>query len=281
MKTVKTVKQLRAAVAAWRKRGLSVGFVPTMGFLHAGHQSLIKKAAAQNDRTVVSIFVNPMQFGPKEDLAKYPRDLAADKKACAAAGAHLIFCPEAGEMYPPAFAARVEISGVSEGLCGASRPGHFTGVATVVAKLFNIVQADRAYFGQKDAQQLAVIRRMAADLNINTRIISCPIVRGSDGLALSSRNAYLNARERQAALCISRALAAGRKMLEGGARSALKVEAAVRATINKEPLAKIDYVKIVDPQTMRPVRQINGAVLCAAAVFIGKTRLIDNFIFGA
>ena len=278
IKTVKTIKQARAAVAAWRKKGLSVGFVPTMGYLHAGHRSLIEKAASQNDRVVVSIFVNPMQFGPKEDLAKYPRNFAADKKVCQAAGAHLIFHPEAAEIYPPAFATRVEVGGVTEGLCGASRPGHFAGVATVVAKLFNIIQADKAYFGQKDAQQLAVIKRMTADLDINTKIIPCPIVREADGLALSSRNTYLNKEERRAALCLSHGLAAGRKLLAAGERDIAKIKAAVLAPVSWEPLAKVDYIDIVDAQTMQPLHRAGGQVLCAIAVFIGKTRLIDNFI---
>ena len=281
IKTVKTIKQARAAAAEWRRKKLSVGFVPTMGYLHAGHASLIRKAAAQNDRVVVSVFVNPMQFGPNEDLAKYPRDIAADKKVCSAAGAHLIFYPEAGEMYPPSFATRVGVSGLTEGLCGASRPGHFAGVATVVAKLFNIIQADRAYFGQKDAQQLAVIKRMAADLDIDTKIIACPIVREADGLAMSSRNTYLNKEERRAALCLSKGLAEGRKLLASGVCDTAKIKAAVLAPVSWEPLAKVDYIEIVDAETMRSLPRAQGQVLCAIAVFIGKTRLIDNFIYEA
>ncbi|MDR0646187.1 MAG: pantoate--beta-alanine ligase, partial [Elusimicrobiota bacterium] len=237
MRTIKTIKEVRRIINNWKAQNFTVGLVPTMGFLHEGHKSLIRKAAADNDRVIVSIFVNPTQFGPKEDFNKYPRDLEADKKACKEAGAHLIFCPEVLEMYPQNFASYIETSGVSEELCGKSRPGHFRGVATVVAKLFNIVNPDRAYFGQKDAQQIAVIKRLAEDLNFDLQIISCPIVREPDGLAISSRNTYLNARERKAALCLYKAVLEGQKILKSKERDAHKIENALRASIEKEPLA--------------------------------------------
>jgi pantoate--beta-alanine ligase len=281
MQIVKTVKETREIINYWKARNLTIGFVPTMGSLHEGHKSLIKKSAANDDKTVVSIFVNPIQFGQGEDFNKYPRDFDADKKACIESGAQLIFCPDAREMYPEDFSSYIETAGVSEELCGKSRPGHFRGVATVVAKLFNIVKPHRAYFGQKDAQQIAVIKRMAADLNFNLQIISCPIVRERDGLAMSSRNAYLNEAERKAALCLYKAVLEGQKILAAGGRDAEKIENALRALISKEPLAKIDYIKVVDANSIKPVKEIAGPVLCALAVFIGKTRLIDNFIFNA
>ncbi|WP_424246207.1 pantoate--beta-alanine ligase [Elusimicrobium posterum] len=279
MKVIETVKDLRHLVKDWKQQGLSVGFVPTMGFLHAGHQSLIKEAAKYNDKVVVSIFVNPMQFGPSEDLEKYPRDLNRDKQACKDAGAHVIFHPKNEEIYSPGFSSCVEVNGVSEELCGKSRPGHFRGVATVVCKLFNIVGAEKAYFGQKDAQQLAVIRRMVKDLNIDIEVIGCPIVREADGLAMSSRNSYLNTEQRAAALCLYKAVQLGGQMLEDGVREAAVIKNALTAFIEKEPLAKIDYIEFVDADTIKPVQQIDRPVICALAVFIGKTRLIDNFYF--
>lgn len=278
MKIVKTIEEVREQVKAWRKEGLSVGLVPTMGYLHEGHQSLIARSVAENDRTVVSDFVNPIQFGPTEDLATYPRDLERDAALCEATGANLIFNPEAEEMYAPDFCTYVDMDHLTKGLCGASRPIHFRGVCTVVSKLFHIVQPDRAYFGQKDAQQLAVIRRMVRDLNMPLEIVGCPIIREEDGLAKSSRNTYLSPEERQAALCLSRALNKGKAAIEAGETDAAKVKAIITAEIKAEPLSRIDYVEIVDWNNLEPVASTEGSILTAIAVYIGKTRLIDNFI---
>lgn len=279
MKIVKTVEEVREAVAAWRAEGLSVGLVPTMGFLHEGHKSLIVRAVSENDRVVVSDFVNPTQFGPNEDLESYPRDLNRDAALCEEAGAALIFNPEPDEMYAPDASTFVNMTGPSEDLCGASRPIHFRGVCTVVSKLFNIVKPDRAYFGQKDAQQLAVIRRMVRDLNFDIEIVGCPIIREEDGLAKSSRNTYLSAEERKAALVLSQAVKLGQEMAEAGEKSADRIVEAMKKHIEAEPLAKIDYVKAVDALTIETVSEMKGTVLVAMAVYIGKTRLIDNFIF--
>ena len=278
MKIVKTIAEVRAAVKAWRAEGLSVGLVPTMGFLHEGHKSLIDRAVKENDRVVVSDFVNPTQFGPTEDLASYPRDLERDAALCENAGAALLFNPEPSEMYAEDACTFVDMSGLTGELCGKSRPIHFRGVCTVVSKLFHIVAPDRAYFGQKDAQQLAVIKRMVKDLNVDTEIIGCPIIREEDGLAKSSRNTYLSADERQAALVLSRSLKIGKQLVDAGEKSAKAVKDAITAEINKEPLAKIDYVDVVDFDTITPVDEIKGTTLVAIAVYIGKTRLIDNFI---
>lgn len=279
MKIVNTVEDVRQTVKKWRQAGLSVGFVPTMGYLHEGHQSLIKRAA-ENDRVVVSIFVNPMQFGPTEDLASYPRDLERDAAICDQTGAHLIFTPEPAEMYTPDFSTFVDMTGLTDKLCGKSRPTHFRGVCTVVTKLFNIVLPDRAYFGQKDAQQLAVISRMVRDLNIAVEVIGCPIVREADGLAKSSRNSYLSATERKAALVLSTAIFAGQKMIAQGERDAQTILQEMTAIITAEPLAKIDYLEVVDALTLAAVAHIDieQPILVAMAVYIGKTRLIDNFI---
>lgn len=278
MKTVETVSELKEILRAWREENLSIGFVPTMGFLHEGHTSLIERSAADNDKTVVSIFVNPMQFGPNEDLEAYPRDFETDKAMCMEAGADLIFYPSVKEIYPDGFHTYVDMGGLTQGLCGKSRPIHFRGVCTVVAKLFNYVPADRAYFGQKDAQQLAVIRQMARDLSFDIEIIGCPTVREPDGLAKSSRNSYLSPEERQAAVVVSKSVFEGKRMVESGERSARIVQA-MTDIIQAEPLAKIDYVELVDLYTMEKVKEVNGPVLGAVAVYIGKTRLIDNFIW--
>lgn len=278
IKVVHTIKEVRETVKGWRKEGLSVGFVPTMGFLHEGHKSLIDKAVEQNDRVVVSVFVNPMQFGPTEDLDKYPRDLAADTRLCEAAGADLIFNPEPSEMYAEGFCSFVDMNGPTAELCGKSRPTHFRGVCTVVNKLFNIVQPDRSYFGQKDAQQLSVIRRMVKDLNIPVEVVPCPTVREADGLAKSSRNTYLNPQERQAALILSRAIKLGQRCVEQGERDAHNVVKAMKELIATEPMARIDYVEAVDLDSVQKVDKVEGDVLFAMAVYIGKTRLIDNFI---
>ncbi len=280
MQTASTVAEVREQVRAWKREGLTVGLVPTMGFLHEGHKSLIVRAAAENDRVVVSDFVNPTQFGPNEDLESYPRDFERDCALCEEAGAALVFHPEPSEMYAPDACTYVNMDALTHELCGLTRPIHFRGVCTVVSKLFNIVTPDRAYFGQKDAQQLAVIRRMVRDLNFGIEVVGCPIVREEDGLAKSSRNTYLSAEERAAALCLSRAVFAGQKLVEEGERDAAVVLAAMRAIIEAEPLAQIDYVKMVDFDTIEQIERIEDApVLCAMAVYVGKTRLIDNFIF--
>ena len=278
MKIVATVEEVREQVKQWRKEGLSVGLVPTMGYLHEGHKSLIDKAVEQNDKVVVSVFVNPIQFGPKEDLATYPRDIDRDSKLCEKAGAALIFHPEPENMYFDDFCTFIDMDGLTKGLCGKTRPTHFKGVCTVVGKLFNIVQPDRAYFGQKDAQQLAVIRRMVRDLNFNLEIVGCPIVREEDGLAKSSRNTYLSPEERKAAVVLHKALTKGEEMVRAGEKSVEKVTSAIREVIESEPLAKIDYVEMVDFDNIEAIDTIEGNVLTAVAVYIGKTRLIDNFI---
>ncbi len=281
MKVVKTIKEVREIVNDWRKEGLTVGLVPTMGFLHEGHQSLIAKSAEQNDRTVVSVFVNPIQFGPNEDLEAYPRDLERDMKAVEEAGGNLIFNPEPAEMYPGHFTSFIDTTETTELLCGAVRPIHFRGVCTVVGKLFNIVCPDRAYFGQKDAQQLATIRRFVRDLNFPLEIVACPIVREDDGLAKSSRNTYLNAEERKAALILSKSLKLGKEAIEKGERDAERVIAIIKDNLQKEPLARIDYVEVVDFENIQRIKNIKGETLVAIAVYIGKTRLIDNFIVNA
>lgn len=278
MKIVKTIDEVREQVKAWKAEGLRVGLVPTMGFLHEGHQSLIIKAVEENDRVVVSDFVNPTQFGPKEDLASYPRDIERDAKLCEEAGADLIFHPEPEEMYAPDYCTFVDMDGLTKGLCGKTRPTHFRGVCSVVAKLFNIVAPNSAYFGQKDAQQLAVIRRMVRDLNFDIRIVACPIIREEDGLAKSSRNTYLNAEERLAAVVLSRALNRGKALIESGEKSTAKVKDVIMEELCKESLARVDYVEVVDADSIEPIKELKGNILVAIAVYIGKTRLIDNFI---
>lgn len=281
MKVVKTIEEIKKEVKAWRKEGLTVGLVPTMGFLHEGHKSLIEKAVSENDRVVVSDFVNPTQFGPGEDLESYPRDINHDAKLCESAGAAIIFNPEPSEMYYDDACTFTDMNALTKELCGKTRPVHFRGVCTVVSKLFNIVQPDKAYFGQKDAQQLAVIRRMVRDMNFDIEIVGCPIVREEDGLAKSSRNTYLSSEERKAALVLSKAVKYGQKMVEDGEKDSQKIINEMKDIIEKEPLAKIDYVKAVDADSIVPVEEIKGRVLVAMAVYIGKTRLIDNFIYEA
>ncbi len=279
MKIVKTINEVRSIVKAWKKEGLSVGLVPTMGYLHEGHKSLILRAVAENDRVVVSDFVNPTQFGPGEDLESYPRDINRDAELCKEAGASLIFNPEPYEMYTDTACTFVDMTGLTDELCGQTRPIHFRGVCTVVSKLFNIVAPDKAYFGQKDAQQLAVIRQMVQDLNFDLEVIGCPIIREKDGLAKSSRNTYLNKEERKAALVLSQAVKLGQQMANSGEKSADKIVAAMKKVIEAEALAKIDYVKAVDAVSIVPVSEMKPPVLVAMAVYIGKTRLIDNFIY--
>ncbi len=279
MQIATTVSEVRQHVRAWKREGLTVGLVPTMGFLHEGHASLIERAAAECDRVVVSVFVNPTQFGPNEDFESYPRDFQADCALAESRGATLVFHPEPSEMYASDACTFVDMDGLTGQLCGKSRPTHFRGVCTVVCKLMNIAGADRAYFGQKDAQQLAVVRRMVRDLNIDVEVVGCPIVREDDGLAKSSRNTYLSPEERTAALVLSRAVREGRALIEGGERDGERVLAAMRRTIEAEPLARIDYVDMVTWASIEPVRRVDGPVLVALAVYVGTTRLIDNFIW--
>ena len=274
-----TIAQVRAQVAAWKKEGLTVGLVPTMGYLHEGHASLVDEAVRQCDRVVASDFVNPTQFGPNEDLEAYPRDFDRDCALLEEHGCAMVFHPAVEEMYAPGAATYVEIlSDMPKQLCGKTRPIHFRGVCTVVSKLFNIVTPDKAFFGQKDAQQLAIIRQIVRDLSYGIEIVGCPIVREADGLAKSSRNTYLSEAERQAALVLSESVFLGQKMVAEGETDANKIVAAMTEHIQAQPLAKIDYVSAVDGVTMDPVDRIAGTVLVAMAVYIGKTRLIDNFI---
>ncbi|MBP3458848.1 MAG: pantoate--beta-alanine ligase [Lachnospiraceae bacterium] len=272
------ISEVRSQVKEWKREGLTVGFVPTMGYLHEGHGSLMKRARSECDKVVASIFVNPMQFGANEDLDSYPRDLEADAKLCESIGVDLIFHPEVEEMYAEGFCSFVDMNGLTKELCGKSRPIHFRGVCTVVNKLFNIVTPDKAFFGQKDAQQLAVIRRMVKDLNMDVEIVGCPIIREEDGLAKSSRNTYLNEEERKAALILSRTIRLGEKLVSEGVKDAGELVAAMKANIEKEPLAKIDYVEAVSMDDIEKVDTIGKNTLVAMAVYIGKTRLIDNFI---
>lgn len=276
---IKEIESLRNVIKDWKKSGYSIGLVPTMGFLHEGHQSLIKKAVKENDKVVVSVFVNPTQFGPNEDFNSYPRDTEKDFKYCMDSGASVVFNPSSEEMYLKGNCTTISVSGLTDFLCGSKRPVHFGGVCLVVSKFLNIVTPDKAYFGEKDAQQLAVIKRMAKDLNIYTEIIGCPIVREKDGLAKSSRNTYLSKKERKSALILNKSLNLVKKELMNGTLDVKKLENLIISTINSEPLAKIDYVEIVDSNTLQPVKEIEDSILVAIAVFIGKTRLIDNFTF--
>lgn len=273
-----SIWEIKNQIKEWKKQGLTVGLVPTMGYLHEGHQSLIERAVKENDRVVVSIFVNPIQFAPNEDLESYPRDIKKDTALCEKTGAHLIFNPTPEEMYPNGFSTNVTMSGLTKELCGKTRPTHFAGVCTVVSKLFNITAPDRAYFGEKDAQQLAIIKRMVKDLNFDLEIVGCPIVREADGLAKSSRNTYLSTEERKAALILSKAIFLGKEMVEEGETNSAAVIKAITEKIETEPLAKIDYVNIVNAESIEPIDVISGEVLTAIAVYIGKTRLIDNFM---
>lgn len=277
MEIARTVEEARRIVRGWKKEGLEIGLVPTMGYLHEGHGSLIAAARKENARVAVSIFVNPTQFGPNEDLARYPRDFERDSALCEKMGADLIFHPEPEDMYQGA-QAFVDIGLLASTLDGAARPGHFRGVCTVVSKLFNIVQPDRAYFGEKDAQQLAIIKKMAFDLNFGVQVIGCPIVREDDGLAKSSRNTYLNAAERAAAPVLYRAIQHGKSIIKKGMPSQQLADA-MKTVLAAEPLAKTEYVAVVDAMTMQPVDTIDRPVLVPLAVRVGSTRLIDNFSF--
>lgn len=283
---IRNIADLRKEIADFRRRspeGSTVGFVPTMGYLHAGHASLLQRSSAENGLTVLSVFVNPLQFGPNEDLDKYPRDEQRDLAVAAQSGADIVFMPDVREMYPGKMLTGVTVSEITDRLCGASRPGHFDGVATVVTKLLNIVQPDRAYFGLKDAQQVAVVARMVEDLNIPVEIVPCPIQRESDGLALSSRNVYLSDEERAQALVLSRALSQVPDLIRSG-MTADQLKASLSAQIAAEPLADIDYVDVVTypdlepPASDAPLRQTDKPLLAAVAVRFGKTRLIDNML---
>ena len=276
MKVVESLAGMKALAREWRRAGKTIGFVPTMGYLHEGHLSLVRESRRRAGVTVVSIFVNPTQFGPNEDFQKYPRDLAKDGAYLERGGVECLFYPAADEIYPPGYRTSVEVAGLQDKLCGRSRPGHFRGVATVVLKLFEIVRPDLAFFGAKDAQQVLIIRRMAADLDLDVEIVTCPIVREPDGLALSSRNAYLGPEERQAALALSTSLRWAERAVAAGERDTARLLAGIRSVLEAEPLARIDYVEAVDPETLEPVAEVRGEVLAALAVFIGSTRLIDN-----
>ena len=280
MQLVHTIDEVRAQVKAWKREGLSVGLVPTMGYLHDGHKSLIERAVKENDRVVVSDFVNPTQFGENEDLGSYPRDIKRDAALCDAAGVELLFNPSPEEMYYKDNCTFVDMNRLTDVLCGKTRPIHFSGVCSVVTKLFHIVTPDRAYFGQKDAQQLAVIRRMVRDLNFVIEIVGCPIIREEDGLAKSSRNTYLSEEERKAAVILHKGLVKGEEMVSAGEKDVKKVLDAITEIIESEPLARIDYVEAVDFDNIETIDTIEGSVLVAVAVYIGKTRLIDNFIVG-
>lgn len=278
MKIVKTKAQVRQEVAQARREGKTVGFVPTMGYLHQGHLSLMEAARKENDIVVASIFVNPTQFGPNEDLDTYPRDLERDAKLAESVGVDLIFNPEVEEMYSNHFQTHVEVTEVSQNLCGAKRPGHFRGVCTVVSKLFNIVQPDCAYFGQKDAQQVIVIKRMVQDLDMPVQVKTCPIVREEDGLAMSSRNKYLSPEEREQALVLNKSLKKAQELIDNGVKDVTIIKDTMEKMIRDKELAKIDYVSIVSAETLQEIDEIKGSILIALAVYVGKTRLIDNIM---
>ncbi|NPV52687.1 MAG: pantoate--beta-alanine ligase [Firmicutes bacterium] len=283
MVTCKTIKEIRDFVRNARNGGKTVGFVPTMGYFHEGHLTLMRTARSENDTVVVSIFVNPTQFGPQEDFAQYPRDLKRDLELAQSVGVDAVFAPEVEEIYPKDYSTYVEVKGLSDKLCGRFRPGHFRGVATVVLKLFNIVQPDRAYFGQKDAQQLRIMQRMTEDLNLAVRIVPVPTVREPDGLAMSSRNVYLSPAEREAARIIPQSLEAARQAIDSGERSAANIVETVKRMLESCPIARIDYVEACRFSDLEPLDNLagQGEVLLAIAVKIGKTRLIDNIIIEA
>jgi len=274
---LKYITEVKKQINLWKKQDLSIGLVPTMGYLHDGHKSLIDRAVKENDKVIVSIFINPSQFGPYEDFNKYPKNLQNDTELCKNSCIDILFIPEIQEMYPSESYTFVNVGKLTKGLCGATRPVHFKGVCTVVAKLFNITNPTRAYFGEKDAQQLAVIKRMVSDLNFDIEIIGCPIIREKDGLAKSSRNTYLSKQERKAALIINTSLENAKEALKIDVTNSEIIEKLIRDKIDKEPLAKVDYIEIVDSLTLTPIVKIQASTLVATAVYIGKTRLIDNF----
>ncbi|CAM3459849.1 pantoate--beta-alanine ligase [Campylobacter upsaliensis] len=278
MQIINDIKDLKNIIKKWKNQGLSIGYVPTMGYLHEGHLSLIKKAS-KNDKIIVSIFVNPMQFGVNEDLATYPRDLERDAKLCENEGVAVLFTPSVEQMYPKGFSSYVDMNSLTDKLCGAKREGHFRGVCTILMKFFHLITPDVAYFGQKDAQQCAVVKHMVEDLNLDLEIEICPIMREKDGLAKSSRNVYLNEAERKAALVLSRAIFLGENLIQKGERESKIILQAMREELQKESLARIDYIELVNPKTMQNLERIEDSALGALAVYIGKTRLIDNFLF--
>lgn len=277
MRVISTLREFRESRAAAEG---SIGFVPTMGYLHEGHLELVRRARADNDVVVVSIFVNPTQFGPSEDFAQYPRDMERDLALLEKEGTDLVFAPGVEEMYPPGCDTWVEVGAVAERLEGTVRPGHFKGVATVVAKLFNMVQPHKTYFGQKDAQQVTVIKKMVADLDMNLEVMVVPTVRESDGLAMSSRNTYLNPEERKAALVLWNSLKLAQQLFGEGERNADRIREGMIALIGKEPLAKIGYVSVADPETLEELTKVESSAVVSLAVHIGKTRLIDNVLLG-
>ena len=278
MRIIESISEVKAIIRAQRKIGKTIGFVPTMGYLHEGHKSLIKASVSENDFNIVSIFVNPIQFGVNEDFSKYPRDMSSDSKLAQEEGVDIIFAPTINEMYPNGFKTYVEVGEITNIMCGKSRPGHFKGVTTVVNKLFNIVSPDKAYFGQKDAQQVAVIKQMVSDLNMNIEIITCPIIREADGLAMSSRNVYLSPEERKAATILSKALFEAVRVISDGERRKEKVLEFITSRILSEKSAQIDYISIVSADTLEEIKIVNGKLLIALAVKFGTTRLIDNII---
>jgi len=278
MKLCSTVAAMRSACRAVRGEGKRLGFVPTMGALHEGHLSLVRAAKARCDAVAVSIFVNPTQFGPKEDLARYPRPFERDRELLEQEGVELLFAPSVEEMYPAGAVTYVTVEGLSEQLCGRSRPGHFRGVTTVVAKLFHIIEPDAAFFGQKDAAQAAIIRRMVRDLNLPVEIVVCPIVREPDGLAMSSRNAYLDDQQRKSALVLSRSLKEVQKLFDRGERDPGRLIAVGKQAFAAEPAVRLDYFEIVDPDTLDAIPELHGPALVAVAAFVGNTRLIDNVV---
>lgn len=278
MKIICNIGEMRAYIGAAKREGKTVGLVPTMGFLHDGHLALMKAARKECDLVVASIFVNPTQFGVGEDYEQYPRDLDRDAALAQGVGVDMIFAPSVAEMYPKGYHTFVQVESLTVHLCGASRPGHFRGVTTVVTKLFHIIEPDAAYFGQKDAQQVTVIERMTEDLNMPVRIVRVPIVREEDGLAMSSRNVYLSPEERQQALVLSRSLAAAKTLVEKGERNGTVIRNHIKSMIDQAPLARIDYMETVRGETMEPIDQLTGKVLIALAVKFGKTRLIDNVL---
>jgi len=280
MRVCHSIDEMRAASRSARRGDKRLGLVPTMGALHEGHLSLVRAARAECDQVAASIFVNPLQFGPSEDLAKYPRNFDRDRELLAREGVDFVFAPGVDEMYPAGAVTYVTVEGLSDKLCGRSRPGHFRGVTTVVAKLFNIVEPDRAYFGQKDAAQSTIIRRMVRDLNVPVEIVVCPIVREPDGLAMSSRNAYLDPPQRQAALVLHRSLMAVQERFDQGERKVMTLIEAGRQPFAQDPTVRLDYFEMVDPETLDPVVDLSRGALVAVAAFVGKARLIDNIVLG-
>jgi len=278
MRMIKYIREMKEAALALRLSGKSIGFVPTMGYFHEGHLSLMRAARPENDVVVVSLFVNPTQFGPDEDLERYPQDMNRDVEQALGADVDILFVPENKEIYPEGFCTAINVQGLSERLCGESRPGHFQGVATIVNKLFHLVLPHRAYFGLKDFQQTVVVRRMVADLNLDLEIVTLPTVREEDGLAMSSRNSYLSTEERSAAVCLKESLDQALRQIEEGEPSADRVRGSIRERIGREKLARIDYVSVSAPHTLTELSQIEGEVLVALAVYFGKTRLIDNLL---